>query len=89
MARADLLKQLFRAYRESDRESFMDVARSIAGEERKKHHPALANELLRVLNNEVVAATPSHRGTSSRLRETTKRERHSSKSDILTDTFAN
>ena len=63
MARADLLKQLFRAYRESDRESFMDVARSIANEERKKHHPALANELLRVLNNEIVAATPSLRGT--------------------------
>ena len=63
MARADLLKQLFRAYRESDRESFMDVARSIADEERKKHHPSLANELLRILNNGVVAATPSLRGT--------------------------
>ena len=63
MARADLLKQLFRAYRESDRESFMDVARSIADEERKKHHPAFANELLRILNNGVVAATPSLRGT--------------------------
>ena len=32
MARADLLKQLFRAYRDSDRDSFMDVARSIADE---------------------------------------------------------
>ena len=63
MARADLLKQLFRAYRESDRESFMDVARSMADEERKKHHPTLANELLRILNNGVVAATPSLRGT--------------------------
>ena len=62
MARADLLKQLFRAYRESDRETFMDAARSIADEERKKHHPALANELLRILNNGVVAATPSLRG---------------------------
>ena len=63
MARADLLKQLFRAYRESDRESFMDVARTIADEERKKHHPALANELLRILNNGVVAAAPSLRGS--------------------------
>ena len=63
MARADLLKQLFRAYRDSDRESFMDVARSIADEERKKHHPALANEFIRILNNGVVAATPSLRGT--------------------------
>ena len=63
MARADLLKQLFRAYRDSDRESFMDVARSIADEERKKRHPALANELLRILNNGVVGATPNLRGT--------------------------
>ena len=63
MARADLLKQLFRAYRDGDRESFMDVARSIADEERKKHHPALADELLRILNNGVVAATPNLRGT--------------------------
>lgn len=63
MARADLLKQLFRAYRHSDRESFMDVARSIADEERKKHHPLLASELLRILNNGVVAATPNLRGT--------------------------
>ena len=41
----------------------MDVARTIADEERKKHHPALANELLRILNNGVVAAAPSLRGT--------------------------
>ena len=63
MARADLLKQLFRAYRDSDRETFMDVARCIADEERKKRHPALANELLRILNNGVVAAMPNLRGT--------------------------
>lgn len=63
MARADLLKRLFRAYRDSDRELFMDVARSIAEEERKKHHSSLANELLRILNNGIVGATPSLRGT--------------------------
>lgn len=63
MARADLLKQLFRAYRDSDRELFMDVARSIADDERRKHHPALANELLRILNNGIVGASPSLRGT--------------------------
>ncbi len=62
MARADLLKQLFRAYRDSDRETFMDVARCIADEERKKRHPALASELLRILNNGVAAATPNLRG---------------------------
>ena len=59
MARADLLKQLFRAYRDNDRHSFMEVAHSIADEERKKHHGILANELLRILNNGVVAASPS------------------------------
>ena len=63
MARADLLKQLFRAYRDSDRKFFLDVAHSIADEERKKHHPALANELLRILNNGVAAAAPNLRGT--------------------------
>ena len=62
MARADLLKKLFRAYRDSDRETFMDVARCIADEERKKRHPVLANELLRILNNGVVGATPNLRG---------------------------
>ena len=46
MARADLLKQLFRAYRDSDRESFMEVAHSIAVEERKKNHVLLANDCL-------------------------------------------
>ena len=59
MARADLLKQLFRAYRDSDRETFINVARSIADEERKKHHVTLANQLLRILDNGVVAATPN------------------------------
>ena len=63
MARAELLKQLFRAYRDSDRESFMHVARSIADEERKKHHPVFANELLRILNNGVAAASPTLRAT--------------------------
>ena len=63
MARADLLKQLFRAYRESDRESFLEVARTIVDEERKKHHPALAHELLRILDNGVVAAGPTLKGT--------------------------
>lgn len=63
MARADLLKQLFRAYRDNDRDSFLSVANSIADEERKKHHPTLANELLRILNNGVAAAVPSLRGS--------------------------
>ena len=62
MARADLLKQLFRAYRNSDRERFMDAARIIVDEERKKHHPLLANELNRILQNGVAVASPSLSG---------------------------
>ena len=58
MARAELLKQLFRAYQNSDSELFLEVARTIADEERKKHHGILANELLRILDNGVVAASP-------------------------------
>ncbi|MDE2815633.1 MAG: ATP-binding protein, partial [Chloroflexota bacterium] len=63
MARADLLKQLFRAYRDSDRESFMAVARTIADEERKKHHTILAKELLRILDDGIVGASPKLLGS--------------------------
>ena len=59
MARADLLKQLFRAYRNNDRDSFMDAAHAVVEEERKKHHGILASELLRILNNGAVTASPS------------------------------
>ena len=62
MARADLLKQLFKAYRDSDRETFMEVANCIAVEERKKNHVLLANELLRILNNGVAATSPKFLG---------------------------
>ena len=47
MARADLLKQLFRTCRGSRRASFLDRVCSIAGEEHGKHQLASANELLR------------------------------------------
>lgn len=63
MARADLLKQLFKAYRNSDREQFMEAARAIADEERRKHHGLLANELLRILNNGLAVASPTLTGT--------------------------
>ena len=62
MARAELLKQLFLAYRNSDREQFMDAARTIVDEERKKHHPMLANELSRILQNGVAVAAPTLSG---------------------------
>ena len=59
MARADLIKRLFRAYRDSDRESFIETAYIIMDEERKKHHVVLANELMRILNNSVIADAPT------------------------------
>lgn len=41
----------------------MEVAQSIVDEERRKHHSILANELLRILDNGVVAASPILQGT--------------------------
>lgn len=61
MARADLLKQLFRSYRNSDREQFMEAAYAIVEEERLKHHSMLANELTRILSNGVPAIPPTLR----------------------------
>lgn len=51
MARADLLKQLFRAYRGGDHSQFMDAAMGIVDEERRKQHTTLARDLTRILNN--------------------------------------
>lgn len=51
MARADLLKKLFRGYKIADRQLFIDAAREIIEEERKKSHLVLANELTRILEN--------------------------------------
>ncbi len=51
MARADFLKRLFKSYKERNDTAFLDAARDLAEEERKKHHIALADELLRILSN--------------------------------------
>ncbi len=51
MARADLLKKLFISYQRRDDATFRAVASEIVDEERKKHHPVLANELHRILTN--------------------------------------
>lgn len=51
MARADLLKKLFRGYKSGDSQGFMDAAREIVADERKKSHVVLANELTRILDN--------------------------------------
>ena len=51
MARADLLKKLFRGYKVADDPSFLDAAWEIIDEERKKHHTVLANDLMKILEN--------------------------------------
>jgi len=51
MARADLIKKLFQSYQGRDDISFRAAAEEIIQEERKKHHPVLANELDRILKN--------------------------------------
>ncbi|MGE4055759.1 MAG: AAA family ATPase [Vicinamibacterales bacterium] len=51
MARADLLKTLFRSFKSGDEVSFSSAARAIIEEERKKSHVVLANELARILDN--------------------------------------
>ncbi len=51
MARADLIKRLFECYQNRDDAGFRAAAEEIVAEERKKHHPVLANELQRILAN--------------------------------------
>jgi ATP-dependent 26S proteasome regulatory subunit len=51
MARADLLKKLFHSYRSRDERAFAEAAEEIIEEERRKHHPVVANELARILRN--------------------------------------
>ena len=59
MARADLIKKLFRSYRGNDPSGFINAAQSIIEEERKKNHGILAEELSRILNNGMVKQVPS------------------------------
>jgi SpoVK/Ycf46/Vps4 family AAA+-type ATPase len=51
MARSDLLKKLFRSYKGRNDPAFLDAAREIIDDERKKQHISLANELQRILDN--------------------------------------
>lgn len=55
MARADLLKKLILSFRGRDERGFVEAAEQIIEEERKKHHPVIANELERILRNGIVA----------------------------------
>jgi len=51
MARADLLRKLFTGYQRRDDQAFRQAAEELIGEERKKQHVILANELERILRN--------------------------------------
>lgn len=51
MARADLIKKLFQSYQRRDDRAFREAAEEIIQEERKKHHPVIANELEQVMKN--------------------------------------
>ncbi|MCA9167401.1 MAG: ATP-binding protein [Planctomycetales bacterium] len=51
MARADLLKKLFRSYRSRDDHGFAEAAQEVIEEERRKHHVTVANELERIMRN--------------------------------------
>jgi hypothetical protein len=51
MARADVLKKLLRSYQRRDDRAFREVVAQIIEEERRKHHPVLANELEQIINN--------------------------------------
>ncbi|MGA7670165.1 MAG: ATP-binding protein [Nitrolancea sp.] len=54
MARADLLKKLFQSYQQRDDQAFQDAAQQIIDEERRKHHPVVANELQRTLKTDLM-----------------------------------
>lgn len=51
MARADLLKKLFISFKETNQPAFLEAARELIIEEKKKQHIILANELSRILEN--------------------------------------
>ena len=61
VARSDLLKKLFQSYRARNDAAFVEAAKDIAEEERKKHHGALADELLRIVMNGAAPSTNGHR----------------------------
>lgn len=49
MARADLLRKLFRSYASGDNPSFVQAASEIIDDERRKNHTSLAIELARII----------------------------------------
>jgi SpoVK/Ycf46/Vps4 family AAA+-type ATPase len=51
MARSDLIKRLFRSFQREDRSGFLDAAREVIEDERRKQHSTLANELTAILDS--------------------------------------
>ena len=63
MARGDLLKKLFLSHLRQNDDAFRSVAMEIIAEEQKKNHPLLADELQRILSNNIMDSTtvkPQH-----------------------------
>jgi SpoVK/Ycf46/Vps4 family AAA+-type ATPase len=56
MPRADNLKKLLQSYQRRDDRTFRSIMVQIIEDERKKHHPVLANELEKILNNGTTAS---------------------------------
>ena len=59
MSNGDLLKQLFRNYKEHNNLGFETVAQQIIAEERQKNHHVLAGDLQRILTNGSAPHSPS------------------------------
>jgi SpoVK/Ycf46/Vps4 family AAA+-type ATPase len=51
MARCDLIKRLFRSFRQGDQPGFLTAAREVIEDERKKQHTVLADELSQIINS--------------------------------------
>lgn len=49
VARSDLLKRLFRSFQKGDSPSFVEAAREMIADERRKNHTVLAHELTEIL----------------------------------------
>ena len=60
MARADLIRRLFECHQRRDDAGFRAAAEEVVAEERRKHHPVLANELRRILANGTRTMEPVH-----------------------------
>jgi SpoVK/Ycf46/Vps4 family AAA+-type ATPase len=60
VARSDLIKRLFRSFRKGDQQSFIEAAREVIEDERRKHHTGLAQEL-----TEIIEGHPSRNGNGA------------------------